>query len=290
MSPGTPFFKMTGSGNDFVMVDGRVSPADGWSPARIREICDRRMGVGADGLVVLTPEGPGRVRMSFWNCDGSVAAMCGNAALCSTRLAAHLGMASGEGMTLVTGAGAFQTRCSPDPWQAALNLPPVDLPIPVPEVALEPGELRLHLGTVGVPHAILEVRDIEAIDLDRRGRELRYHPAMGPAGANVNFIGPVLAGQPTAIRTYERGVEAETLACGTGTVAAALALAAQGHLGLPASFRTRSGRVLVVDARLGGGRADQIWLGGEGRLVFEGQLRADPVSHLDGTAGREFSR
>jgi diaminopimelate epimerase len=268
----TPFFKMTGSGNDFVMLDGRVSPVADWSPDRVREACDRRMGVGADGLVVLTPEAPDRVRMSFWNCDGSVAAMCGNAALCSTRLAAHLGMAPGEGMTLVTGAGSFRTRCDPEPWQAALNLPPVPLPVPLPQVALEPGEVHLHLGTVGVPHAILEVQDIEGIDLGRRGRELRFHSAMGADGANVNFIGPVIEGLPTAIRTYERGVEAETLACGTGTVAAALALAASGRLNLPASFVTRSGRLLAVDARLTTGRAEDIWLGGEGRLVFEGKL------------------
>ena len=193
------------------------------------------------------------VRMSFWNCDGSVAAMCGNAALCSTRLAERLGMAPGEGMTLVTGAGNFRTRCTPEPWQAALNLPPVAVPVDLVQVPLHPGELRLHLGTVGVPHAVLEVGDIEAIDLEGRGRELRFHPAMGPAGANVNFIGPIRSGEPTAIRTYERGVEAETLACGTGTVAAALALAGQGRLQLPASFKTRSGRHLEVNARLIGG-------------------------------------
>jgi diaminopimelate epimerase len=272
MSRSTPFFKMTGSGNDFVMLDGRVSSAASWSPERIREVCDRRMGVGGDGLVVLTPEAPDVVRMTFWNCDGSVAAMCGNAALCSTRLAEHLGMAPGEGMTLATGAGSFRTRCAPEPWQAALNLPPVALPVSLPQVSLQHGELRLHFGTVGVPHAILEVEDIEAFDLQARGRELRFHPAMGAAGANVNFIGPVREGEPTAIRTYERGVEAETLACGTGTVAAALALAGQGRLQLPASFLTRSGRRLEVNARLESGKAEDVWLGGEGRLVFTGVL------------------
>jgi diaminopimelate epimerase len=272
MSRATPFFKMTGSGNDFVMLDGRISSAAGWSPKRIREVCDRRMGVGGDGLVVLTPEAPDAVRMSFWNCDGSVAAMCGNAALCSTRLAVHLGMAAEEGMTLVTGAGSFRTRCGPEPWQAALNLPPAVAPVLLPQVPLLPGELRLHLGTVGVPHAILEVEDIEAVDLKARGRELRFHPVMGPAGANVNFIGPVRQGEPTAIRTYERGVESETLACGTGTVAAALALAGQGSLHLPSSFLTRSGRRLEVNARLADGKAEDVWLGGEGRLVFTGVL------------------
>ena len=208
--------------------------------------------------------------MSFWNCDGSVATMCGNAALCSTRLAARLGMASPEGMTLHTGAGSFRTKCeTPDPM-AALNLPPARIPAPVPGVQLQSGECALTVTTVGVPHVVLEVEDIEAIDLDGRGRELRFHPALGPEGANVNFVGPARKGRPSAIRTFERGVEGETLACGTGTVAAALALAAAGRLALPAEFLTRSGRILRVAARLGPTEADQIWLGGEGRVVFEG--------------------
>jgi diaminopimelate epimerase len=266
----TPFFKMTGSGNDFVMLDGRVSQVAHWSAGRIRAICDRRMGVGADGLVVLVGEGPDVVRMHFWNCDGSPAAMCGNAALCSTRLAAALGLGQPEGMTLVTGAGRFRTRSEGGPDQAALNLPPIELPTLVPRIPLGAGELSLHLSTVGVPHLVLEVQDLEAIDLEGRGRELRSHPELGPGGANVNFIALAPEGGPIGIRTYERGVEGETLACGTGTVAAGIVLAMTGRAGLPTEFRTRSGRPLRVSARLDGDSVVDLWLGGEGRLVFEG--------------------
>lgn len=268
----TPFFKMTGSGNDFVMLDGRKSPVSQWSPARIRAVCDRRMGVGADGLVILTSEGSDVVRMHFWNCDGSPADMCGNAALCTTRLAASIGLGQPEGMTLVTGAGRFRTRTEAGPDQAALNLPPVALPAVVPGIDLEPGEKSLYLCTVGVPHLVVEVEDVEGIDLMRRGRELRTHPALGPAGANANFIGVPANGGPVDIRTYERGVEGETLACGTGTVAAGIVLALTGRRTLPAEFRTRSGRPLRVSARIGDVQALDLWLGGEGRLVFEGQL------------------
>lgn len=266
----TPFYKMTGSGNDFVMLDGRVSQVAQWSAGRIRAICDRRMGVGADGLVVLVGEGADVVRMHFWNCDGSPAAMCGNAALCSTRLAASLGLGQPEGMTLVTGAGRFRTRSEAGPHQAALNLPAIERPKAVPRITLGPGELALHLGTVGVPHLVLEVEDLEAIDLEGRGRELRNHPELGPGGANVNFIALPPTGGPIGIRTYERGVEGETLACGTGTVAAGIVLAMTSRATLPAEFRTRSGRPLRVSARVEGDAVVDLWLGGEGRLVFEG--------------------
>lgn len=261
---------MSGSGNDFVMLDGRQSPVTQWSAGRIRSVCDRRMGVGADGLVVLAAEGPDIVRMHFWNCDGSPAAMCGNAALCSTRLASLLGLAQPEGMTLVTGAGRFRTRSEAGPDQAALNLPPIEIPQAITRIPLGPGERSLHLSTVGVPHLILEVEDLEAIDLPSRGRELRFHPELGPAGANVNFVSLNPPGSPIGIRTYERGVEGETLACGTGTVAAGVVLAMGGRTSLPAEFRTRSGRPLRVSARLESAAVVDLWLGGEGRLVYEG--------------------
>jgi diaminopimelate epimerase len=158
---GTAFHKMTGSGNDFIMLDGRdTTPAD-WSRARVAEVCDRRNGAGADGLVILTPDGDATVRMAFWNCDGTPAAMCGNAALCSTRFAAHLGLAPPEGMKLATGAGTFPTRCIAGSDLAELNLPDFDLPAPVPELALAGGERWIVLATVGVPHLVTRVDDVE---------------------------------------------------------------------------------------------------------------------------------
>lgn len=270
---GVSFFKMTGSGNDFVMLDGRhTSPAD-WSAERIRALCDRRDGAGADGLLILTPEGAGTVRMTFWNCDGSPANMCGNAALCSTRLAARLGLAPAEGMTLATGAGPFPTRCVGPGNLAELHLPDFDLPAPVPGMPREPGELWIRKAVVGVEHLVTRVKDLEGFDLPARGRAQRFDPAIAPQGANTNFVAePVTPGGPWRIRTYERGVEAETLACGTGTVAAAVALAALGEASLPLAFLSRSGRQLAVRARLDGGRATDVWLRGEGRLVYEGVL------------------
>jgi diaminopimelate epimerase len=267
----TAFFKMTGSGNDFVMVDGRLCPAPRWTPARIAAACDRRAGIGADGLVALTPEADG-VRMAYWNADGSRAALCGNAALCSTRLAARLGMAPADCVRLLTDAGTVESRCIGNDELAEIQLPDCPVPGPVPAIALESGERAAWLGTVGVPHLVVLVADVTTVDLEGRGRKLRHHAAGGPEGANANFVAaPRAAGDPWLIRTFERGVEGETLACGTGTVAAALALAADCGVALPLDFRSRGGEPLTVRARLAARAATDVWLGGQGRVVFRGE-------------------
>jgi len=269
------FYKMTGSGNDFVFLDGRETTDSDWPAERIRAICRRRQGVGADGLVILSPGESGAVVMAFFNSDGSRGAMCGNAALCSTRLAARLGMA-GSDLTLQTDTGSFQTRCVGSDWEAELNLPPFDAPVVVLEVELGEGELWASRGTVGVPHLVLLVADIEAPGLMERGKALRRHPGAGPGGANVNFVArPPAEGGPWPIRTYERGVEAETLACGTGTVAVAASLADHGVTTLPQAFLTRGGQILTVSGRREGGIWTDIWLRGEGRLVFSGEWNGE---------------
>jgi diaminopimelate epimerase len=264
---------MTGSGNDFVMVDGRVSPPEDWSAADIRAACARATGVGADGLVfLLQGAAPGAARMIYFNSDGSHAAMCGNAALCSTRLAAHLGLAPGEGMRLETDAGVYQSRCAADPYQAELHLAPVDPPKPVPHLALQEGELPAALCTVGVPHLVVRVDDVNQVDLPVRGRALRFDPALGAPGANVNFISPGTVAGEWLMRTYERGVEGETLACGTGSVAAACALEGWKLGALPLTIRSRSGKRLEIRARKTAGGYEDVWLVGEARTVFRGVL------------------
>lgn len=264
------FHKMTGSGNDFVMLDGRVTRPEDWNRERIAAACDRRTGIGADGFVVLAPD-PAGVRMHFYNSDGGRADMCGNAALCSTRLAVRLGIARPEAMHLVTDVGVLETRCLGPGDMAEIRLSDGPVPADVPGIALHPGEHWCRLGTVGVPHLVIRVDDIETVDLARRGAELRRHPATGPAGANANFISaPRGPREPWLIRTFERGVEGETLACGTGTVAAALALDLAGEAALPTPFRSRGGAPLAVSGRLDGDQARDVWLCGQGRLVFSG--------------------
>jgi diaminopimelate epimerase len=266
---GTAIYKMTGSGNDFVMVDARhTTPAD-WSADDIRAVCARRTGIGADGLVFVGPgTGPDAVRMVYFNSDGSRAAMCGNAALCTTRLAVRLGLAHAQHLTLETDAGTYESRCAGDGERAELHVAPVRPPAPVPALAAVPGERQLALGTVGVPHLIVLVDDVDGVNVVARGRLLRSDAALGPAGANVNFLSPGARAPEWRMRTYERGVEDETLACGTGAVAAACALAEWGLAEPPVTLWTKSGRRLEVRARkAAGGLYDDVWLCGEGRLV-----------------------
>lgn len=272
----TTFYKMTGSGNDFVVLDGREHPLEAWPAERIRAVCDRRRGVGADGVVILTPEGD-QVRIRYFNADGSHADMCGNAALCATRLAARLGLARPERVRLATDAGPLESRCVGPGWMAELGFPEAAVPEPI-ELGLAAGEVAAFQGTVGVPHTVLVVEEIEAVDAVGRGRALRRDRRFAPDGTNVNFIGPTgNPDAPWALRTYERGVEDETLACGTGTIAAALALAASGRAELPVRIRSACGLVYSVSGDLGGDgeAATNVWLCGEGRLVFEGAFPTD---------------
>lgn len=274
---GLPVYKMTGSGNDFVMLDARVSPPSDWTPQDMQAICARGTGIGADGVVFVGPGSKaGAARMIYYNADGSHAAMCGNAALCSTTLAAHLGIAAASGMELETDAGTYRSRAAAA-GRAELHLAPVDPPAAVPGLNLIPGERQAALARVGVPHLVVVVDDVDAVALIDRGHALRFDPALAPEGANINFIsshGPARDGRHIwRMRTYERGVEGETLACGTGAVAAACAIEEWGLGRLPVDIQSRSGRLLTIRATKGSnGRYEDVWLVGEGRMVFRGVI------------------
>jgi diaminopimelate epimerase len=269
---GLPVYKMTGSGNDFVMVDARVSTPADWTPEDMRAVCARGTGIGADGVVFVGPGShAGAARMIYYNADGSHAAMCGNAALCSTTLATHLGLGTPDGMDLETDAGTYQSRAV-EAGRAELHLAPVEPPAAVPRLELAGGERQAVLTRVGVPHLIVLVDDVDQVALLERGRTLRFDPALAPDGANINFISQDEAGV-WRMRTYERGIEGETLACGTGAVGAGCAIQEWGLGRLPVDIQSRSGRMLGVRAtRAQNGRYDEVWLIGEGRMVFRGVI------------------
>ena len=209
--------------------------------------------------------------MIYYNADGSHAAMCGNAALCSTTLARHLAVGAAEGMDLETDAGTYQSR-SLTAVRAELHLAPVEPPGAVAGLQLGPGERQAVLSRVGVPHLIVLVDHVDQVALMERGRALRFDPAMAPEGANVNFISAD-GNARWRMRTYERGIEGETLACGTGAVGAACAIQEWGLGRLPIEIESRSGRILGVRATKGSsGRYEDVWLAGEGRMVFRGVI------------------
>lgn len=275
---------MTGSGNDFVFFDEREETGaagaggDTEAPAHVRAVCARGTGVGADGLVVLArPSQPDRadVRIRYYNADGSVATLCGNATLCTVSLAAELGFAKdGDGSVRIeVGDRVVNGRLANGVPEFELG--DVERIDPSPPVDLATGERRIGYAVAGVPHFVVWVDDIEMVDLVMRGRSLRHHPNAGPPGANVNFVAQG-RGDGFSIRTYERGVEGETLACGTGAVASAALLAAWGVAtgAGPTRLWTRSGAPLDIRLAASAGAQPRVsaTLRGEGRVVFRGEL------------------
>lgn len=262
------FFKMTGSGNDFVVVDVRkTSAAHLTAPATIQALCARGTGIGADGLVLLEMTPGADFRMAYYNADGSRASMCGNAALCCTRLVYELGLPASKDVAFETDAGPMQGRLRDG--QPEIDMTEASGVRPTTEISLERTERRMGYAVVGVPHLTVLCDDVESIDLARRGKGLRSDPSVLPAGANANFVSKAALGGTWAMRTFERGVEGETLACGTGAVATAILLTEWGLASNPVALQTRSGRGLTVRLERRGER----WkpsLAGEGRIVFEG--------------------
>lgn len=266
---GRSFYKMSGSGNDFIVVDSRtVGPGRLEEAQVIREVCARGTGVGADGVVFLEPSSRAAVKLVYFNADGSRADLCGNATLCTTRLSVELGLANADGFSIETDSGLISARI-------ATELPEIDLQ-PVTRVLLDDtaisrngGEGRIGFALVGVPHLVVLCDDVARAPVVERGRFLRSHPSLAD-GANVNFVSPGAEG-PWLVRTYERGVEAETLACGSGAVATAILLVEWGLARSPVQLQTASRRRLTVRLARAGGH----WrcsLQGEAKLVFVGQL------------------
>jgi diaminopimelate epimerase len=278
---GRSFAKMSGSGNDFVFLDARdtgsVDPLE--TADWIRAACARGTGIGADGVVFLgPPRSPGAAaEVRYYNSDGGRAALCGNATLCATRLAADLGLGTPGGFSLDTDSGRLPVRMRSG--RPEIDLGPVtDVRLEVAGIAPGPGERRIGFAVAGVPHLVLLEDDVETVDVRNRGAELRRHPALGAPGANVNFVSSTRSGG-WQIRTFERGVEGETLACGTGAVASGILLAAWGLVepGAPVELETRSGLRLGVTPRRqpdGGWRPS---LAGEGRVVFRGEVGELPA-------------
>lgn len=266
---GREFFKLSGSGNDFVFVDTRREPAGSLAqPEVIRAICSRGNGIGADGVVFLEASERATIRLVYINADGTRADLCGNATLCTARMARELGLVTGaEEFSVETDVGVLGARFLDKVPE--IDLDPVTEVRPDAGIPLEAGERRMGFALAGVPHLAILVDDLEAVDVVGRGRPLRHHPSLR-AGANVNFVRPNSDGS-FSYRTYERGVEAETLACGTGAVATARLLTDWGMASGPVRLRTRSGREVGVRFGRGAGGA-KASLSGEARLVFQGRF------------------
>lgn len=266
--PNREFWKMSGSGNDFVFFDARRDAPGVLERADVvAAVCSRRTGVGADGVVFIEPDAAQPFGIRYLNRDGSLAELCGNASLCTVTLAIELEIASGSRDFL------FQSTSGVIRGRHVAGLPEVDI-APITEttpsigIPLTTGERRIGFARVGVPHLVVEVDDVEHVDVEGRGSQLRYWPTL-PDGANANFVSRSAHGWH--VRTFERGVEQETLACGTGAVATAALLGAWRLSDRTADLVTRSGNHLIATVPAVEGQSPT--LRGEGRIVFTGSLR-----------------
>lgn len=263
---GRTFYKMSGSGNDFVFVDATSNPAaELLEPSAVQAICARGTGIGADGLVLLEASRTADYRMRYLNSDGSLADLCGNATLCSARLATDLGILTRSEFSVETDSGVLSGRMLPETPE--IDLKPVEDVRQALPFRRDHGEQWIGFALAGVPHLVIRVDDVATVDVVGRGRPLR-HEASLLDGANVNFVSPDASGG-WRMRTYERGVEGETLACGTGAVASAILLASSGEARDRVTLTTRSGRILKVRLQ----RVPTGWqpsLAGEVRRVFDG--------------------
>ena len=262
------FTKMNGAGNDFVMLDNRAGQIR-LSAEQISRICDRHRGVGADGILVLEKAANGAdFRMRYYNADGGEAEMCGNGARCFARFANREAGAQGH-ITFETPAGVIGAELQGETVTLQMSEPhDLRLNFVLPEFRSEP----IHFINSGVPHVVVPVEKIEKIDVRRDGALVRRHAMFSPKGANVNFLekrGP----QHIAIRTYERGVEDETLACGTGVVASSLIFAAKENVKGPIAVTVRGGSDLKVDFKKDGENFTGVTLSGPAEFVFEGTIQ-----------------
>jgi diaminopimelate epimerase len=262
------FTKMNGAGNDFVMIDNRAGDVK-LSAEQIVRICDRHRGVGADGILLIEPAQNGAdFRMRYYNRDGGEAEMCGNGARCFARFARRMANV-GDEMSFETRAGVIGARLEGDQVRLTMSEPRD------PRMGLEisaTGKLwTAHFINSGVPHVVVPVKDIAEVDVNGAGAMIRHDEMFAPAGTNVNFLEKRGANQ-IAIRTYERGVESETLACGTGVVASALIFAATEKMNGPIRVLVKDGSELSVGFERDGERFTKVTLTGPAEFVFDGTM------------------
>lgn len=271
---------MHGAGNDFIMIDNRSKSLKPLEKAQIEKLCDRNMGIGSDGLLVLENNSDPKINapyeMNYYNSDGGMADMCGNGARCFARFIDYLSGEKKEDLAFNTQVGIVKAKFVgenkelveinlTDPSQTTLEI----------NIEIDGKKIEVHSMNTGVPHAVLIVKDLQDIDLNYLGNKIRFHPYFAPNGTNVNFMQVGADDDATiSIRTYERGVEGETLACGTGMVANAIIHYLLTKTPPPISVNVRSGETLLVDFKeFEPNKFKDVTLTGSAKIVFEGSIK-----------------
>ena len=262
------FTKMEGAGNDFILVDDRRGALK--KPADIaKRLCDRKRSVGSDGLIVLGRSRSADIRMRIFNSDGSEADMCGNGVRCLARFANDRKVAR-QRLSIESGAGIIQAEVKKNGIVKVRLSDPKDLDLDF-SIAAAGRHFDAHFINTGVPHTVIPVEDVRKADVQKWGEAVRYHARFAPRGTNANFIQFLGPGR-IAARTYERGVEGETLSCGTGSAASALVAAAVKNYSSPVKIETKSGQTLTIHFTRDSGSFRDVYLEGPVTVCFEGRV------------------
>ncbi|MDY6861647.1 MAG: diaminopimelate epimerase [Thermodesulfobacteriota bacterium] len=271
---------MSGSGNDFIVIDNReklLSHKD--APDFARSLCRRKVSIGADGLILIEASSTAHFKWRFFNSDGSEAAMCGNGGRCAARFAYFKNIAPGE-MFFETKAGIVKAKVTGNKVKLLMTAPK-DLKDNI-VLLLNNAEFKMDFIDTGVPHVVIFNEDIEKVEVTKLGRQIRFNPLFAPAGTNVNFV-TVENKAELNIRTYERGVEDETLACGTGSVAAAIIAARKGLVDPPVKVKVRSGEMLEIYFKDNPNKEDfdfgEVFLEGGAFVIYEGLLWSESLNN-----------
>ena len=265
---------MAGAGNDFIVIDGRNAGFKSIARSFLRKVCTRSLSVGADGVIVILPSRAADFKVRFYNPDGSISRFCGNGSRCAS-MYAHLNGLAKKKLSFEGDDGIHHAIVSGKNVSVSIaDIKRLKAPI---TVTAAKRIWRGGLIDVGVPHFVTEVANIEDLDVEILGRKLRHHKRFFPAGANVDFIRCEKNGSVT-IRTYERGVERETLSCGSGCVAASVYVALMKNYRSPIIFHTRSSVHLKVSFEEYEGRVQGFFLEGDARIIFKGDLHGDALS------------
>jgi diaminopimelate epimerase len=275
------FYKLSGAGNDFVAInnmDGKL-PGEGRDEL-VAAWCRRGMSIGADGALILEPAAnPGaHFRMRYHNADGGEAETCGNGSRCIARFAYLQGVAP-ESMVFETMCGNYSAQVLPS-GEVRVKMTDAHSSRPSIRIFDDVFEGELHFLNTGVPHAVTQVDNLETTSVHEAGRHLRYHAEFAPAGTNVNFVLP-RDPHNLEVRTYERGVEAETLACGTGCIASAITFARLGVVEAPVRIKTASGEYLTIGFELTPDGARNVSLQGSAHVVFRGYIDVPQLAVIE---------
>lgn len=278
------FIKMSGAGNDFVVINNDTFPGLNLNSSSIKKLCDRRNGIGADGLITIASSSkPYDFLMRYYNADGTTGSLCGNGARCAIRFAKFSKIAGNKFVKFLSNDKEYSgSIISEDITKVNFNIPSkfnMDI-----TVSAAGQNIKSSFIDTGSPHVIINIgdvlkdpsdissfyNDLNTFPVFKLGKEIRYHNDFSPAGANVNFI--QIIGNKVHIRTYERGVEDETLSCGTGSTASALAAHFRYDLKSPVSLVTRGGDTLTVDFSANNGIITALSLTGPVKIVYTGEF------------------